>query len=325
MFIDEIRTPRNFLDNIVYYSKKTIIFYIIIGYDAVVEKIIVLEKTVMKKLLKFMAIFNTLIIALCNFMACSKYESSKISNDEALVFVQACTDGGYEYVKNMLKINKAFVGVKNNRGDTGLMQAAGQGHKNIVELLLKNGAYIDTRDKDGDTALEWAIAKGYTDVAKVLIKKGANVNITNNDDMSLLLWAARYGQKDSAKLLIEKGADLNAVNKEKMNALLLAANYGEKDVVELLLDKGADVNAKIEAGSTALMFAASKGYKDIAELLIERGADINIKDNVPRSWTELTNNGPRRRQVSGSSALEYAVREGHEDIAELLRSKGAQE
>lgn len=180
-----------------------------------------------------------LIMVLICFIACSKSGSISISETEASAFVQACKDGDYGYVEKMLKLNRAFTEAKNARGETGLMHAAEEGHKNIVSILIKKGVYINTRDKDGYTALIWAADAGNSDMMELLIKKGADINMLY-DNRTLLIAAAIDGQKEMAELIIRNGADVNVKNDYGRTALDYATVYGHKDIADLLIKNGAE-------------------------------------------------------------------------------------
>jgi ankyrin repeat protein len=56
-----------------------------------------------------------------------------------------------------------------------------------------------------------------------------------------------------------------------------------------------------------LHIAAARNQKDLAELLVANGADVNAKDN------------------GGHTPLDWAVNQGNNDIADLLRQHGGRE
>jgi len=88
--------------------------------------------------------------------------------------------------------------------------------------------------------------------------------------------------------------------------LILAARAGQVGLVRLLLERGADVNARDkETEATALIAAAHQGHLQVVELLLQKGADVNAKDK------------------NGRSALSEAARYSHEDVAKLLKERGA--
>jgi ankyrin repeat protein len=98
------------------------------------------------------------------------------------------------------------------------------------------------------------------------------------------------------------------------------------------LEKGADVNVfviweaydsggrvKHEAYDTPLHLAARKGDVAIVRILLAHGADVEWRNAERRSW--LAKSGPG----SGLTPLGVAVKEGHKEVADLLRQHGARE
>lgn len=83
--------------------------------------------------------------------------------------------------------------------------------------------------------------------------------------------------------------------------LRTAAGDGKADAVRLLLDNGSNVNQGDFINGTPLMAAARNGHADVVRLLIERGADVCLK-------------------ADGGTAAEFALKEGHKEIAELLNA-----
>jgi uncharacterized protein len=87
-----------------------------------------------------------------------------------------------------------------------------------------------------------------------------------------------------------------------------ATKQGDLEKVRLLFDQGMDINSRDEHGQTALMNAAHAGQLELVRLLIDVGADIHIRSS--RSFRSIT-------------ALSLAEGGGHEEIAVLLKRKGA--
>jgi uncharacterized protein len=70
-----------------------------------------------------------------------------------------------------------------------------------------------------------------------------------------------------------------------------------------LIARGADVNAAGRSEDTPLIQAARRGQKDVLEVLIAAGADLHRVDSI-----------------GGGTALDWAVRNGHEECAAVLRA-----
>mmetsp|Transcript_105890 Transcript_105890/g.274033 ORF Transcript_105890/g.274033 Transcript_105890/m.274033 type:complete len:128 (+) Transcript_105890:662-1045(+) len=82
-----------------------------------------------------------------------------------------------------------------------------------------------------------------------------------------------------------------------------AAKAGNTSEVQSLLDTGCSVNAEDGDGWTPLIKAAEAGEKNVIELLLKQGAN-------PKAAVKLGE--------WGQTALHFAARKGHREVAELL-------
>ena len=114
--------------------------------------------------------------------------------------------------------------------------------------------------------------------------------------------AAMRGDLASIEDLLDRGADIEAREVSGWTALMLASVNDRVAAVELLLDRGADIEARRDDGDTALMWASWYGKVAVVKLLLDRGADIEARDDD--GWTALMN----------------ASREGHDEVAAVLRA-----
>ena len=90
--------------------------------------------------------------------------------------------------------------------------------------------------------------------------------------------------------------------------LCMAARRGNIPEMHELLSGGFyKINAKRSNGMTPLHWTANKGHLEATAFLLEQGADPNIRDNM--GWTPL----------------KHAQQEGHQEIADHLRTHGATE
>ncbi len=259
------------------------------------------------------------------------YLNSKATPD----LISAAYHGETEVVKILIE-NGADINERNSRGMTALMGAAINGHTESIIYLLENGSKIDMSGTLG-TALMIAIRQGKTDTANLLIARGADSNVASVDGGTALMLAAVHGHADIVAKLIKNGANVNTADKHGETALWYASGEGHTDVLRQLLDNGARSKMKTHKGSTPLHISSAKGHAKIVKLLLEHGADPNDEMlgmtglmaatfgghlEVVRTLIE---SGARINEVGlrGFSALEIAKTEGHEAIAELLKTHGA--
>jgi ankyrin repeat protein len=167
-----------------------------------------------------------------------------------------------------------------------------------VQALLQRGFDPNTRDPKGQHGLFLALREPSPKVARTLIDwPQTEVEARSAEDESPLMMAALKGQVELARLLIARGAD---VNKPGWAPLHYAATHGHLDVMQLLLDEHAYIDAESPNGSTPLMMAAHYGTPQAVQLLLDAGADPLLKNRL------------------GLSAIDFALRVGRREVAELI-------
>ena len=122
-----------------------------------------------------------------------------------------------------------------------------------------------------------------------------------HDRMYKARQAVRKNDAAQLKKLISRGLDLS----EKESGRTLLHDASEPECARVLIAAGAPLNAQSDEGWTPLMIAASRGHTEVAKLLLAAKADLNLVN--PQSQR---------------TALDYAMRDGHPDIAELLLKAG---
>ena len=229
--------------------------------------------------------------------------------------------------------------------DAPLADAAMRGDLDAVQSLLSRQAAVNAAQGDGTTALHWAAYRDDVEMARLLVEAGAGVVVkTRLGDLTPLFMAAKNGTAAMIELLAEAGADINSTNANGTTPLMLAAASGKTDAIQVLLDRGAEVNAKdITNEQNALMFAAALGRSDVVRLLAVKGAALDettkVTEIVKREYRyrlrqqQANNNRVRNIRVEGASslptmggttALQFATREGHMDVVRALVEAGAE-
>jgi ankyrin repeat protein len=251
---------------------------------------------------------------------------------------------GDERVVELLLQKGADVHTAAYWGTTPLIRACSGQCGSIVKLLLENGASVDAADCSGFTALMYAAA-GDIEVCKLLLNGGADINAVNKDGISVVVQAIVRRNTEVANFLIGKGAkpllgDKNGYNhldhvlklglyhlilhmsdrrddnyllfEEELGDLTLGvrAGYGEIFDMWFEFDIQGDVTSKDQFAAAShsrsymlnqlLVLACVLGKTAAVRVLIDQGAAIESTD------------------TDGCTALELAVRHGHDEIGKLL-------
>ena len=149
--------------------------------------------------------------------------------------------------------------------------------------------------------------RGHLAGVELLLEHGADIEAKTSFGHTPLFSSLRWDRIEVTKFLIEKGADLNPTTELGRTPLITASIEGNAELARLLIDNNADTGVRdYNYQRTALHFAALYGQLDIVDALVKKDAKINEKDGA------------------GKTALDYACRYGHEKVAKLLKSAGAE-
>jgi ankyrin repeat protein len=179
------------------------------------------------------------------------------------------------------------------------MRLVEAGKLDEVERLIRANMHWIQGDEAGwgDGALAGPAREGRNDVIAMLMRLGARVPLVSK-------WAPYYYFKHeaTAALLLEHGMDPNHMNWHRFTLLHHMAAEGEFGKARLLAH-GADIDA-IDDEYRPLGVAARRGQRATVELLLAHGAD------------------PVAAGASWSVPLVWAERDGHAQVADLLRKCG---
>lgn len=225
-----------------------------------------------------------------------------------------------------------------------LVAAAAGGDVAAVRASLDAGAAPDTRDVDETTALHWAVRAEHAAVVEALLAAGADPLARDRHGVTPLELAAINGSAPLIERLLDAGADANARLPNGETVLIAAARTGAPLAVERLIERGAAVDRRDSGyAQTALMVAAREGNSEVVALLLAHGAAVDAQTRIgstppfvpPCKGTGcgsegvginrggLPDRGRRAAALGGMTALLYAARDGHEEVASLLIEAGA--
>jgi ankyrin repeat protein len=204
------------------------------------------------------------------------------------------------------------------------MIAAGAGSLDAVRELVRHGADLNTPEpRGGQTALMWAAAEGHRDVVAGLVEMGANVNAASRAGFTPLVFAAVKGDVPSINTLLAAGANPNVVVKSGAKPLIVAMQFKQTAAGLALLEAGADFDGRDRAGQTALHLAAELGDVNMVRALLDKGADPNVRTTrsaMPAGARGA--GGGRGRSAGEQTPLMLAARGDHENVMRALVAGG---
>ena len=179
--------------------------------------------------------------------------------------------------------------------------------RELVEYLIENGADIKARSDGQWTPLHNQAYRGHLDSVELLLQHGADIEAKTSFGHTPLLSSIRWDRVEVTELLLKKRANVNPTTELGRTPLIISAIEGNSELAMLFLDNDADISIKDNNYKmTALHFAALYGQLDIVTALVKKGANINEMD------------------AAGKTALDYANQYGHEKVAKLMKSSGAE-
>ena len=203
----------------------------------------------------------------------------------------ACYEGYLEIVK-LLIANGADIYLKHSGGKTAFVIARERGYVDIVNVIASHVANINLndinlKDNDGNTALMNASRLGAYELVYELIAKGADTNLKNKNGKTALIIASRNDYFEIVAVLAGRGAaDMNIKDNDGKTALMYASENGSSSSAGQLIIEGADINLKDNDGNTSLMLASREGHTDIVNKF-KLKALSDMEDALPpKEWND---------------------------------------
>lgn len=188
---------------------------------------------------------------------------------------------------------------------TPLHEASWTGQAGVAELLIQNNANIEAETIQKWAPLHFAAWCGFDALVSLYIIAGANINTKTVFGWTSLHKASFEGHAKIVQLLLENGADVHAKTCFGWAPIYAAIIRNHVSIVQLLLKFGANIQETgyLNFPGAGLWDASMLGQRAVVETLLENGADVNVKS------------------MYGTTPLEEAISQGHDDIVSLLLGK----
>ncbi|GLG92491.1 Poly [ADP-ribose] polymerase tankyrase [Gryllus bimaculatus] len=253
-------------------------------------------------------------------------------NKEFLTPLHVAADNSHYDVLDALLRHGAKVNALDGLGQTALHRCAREDNLQACRLLLSYSVDPSIVSLQGYTASQVATEN----VLKILQDPPSG----SADVECQLLEAAKAGDSEQVQRLLTAYPQIvncRDLDGRHSTPLHFAAGYNRVAVVEFLLAHGADVHAKDKGGLVPLHNACSYGHYEVTELLVKHGASVNVADlwkftplheaaakgkyEIVRLLLKHGADASKKNR-DGATPLDL-VREGDQDVADLLRGNAA--
>eukprot|EP01125_Pyxidicula_operculata_P010592 TRINITY_DN3486_c0_g1_i1.p1 TRINITY_DN3486_c0_g1~~TRINITY_DN3486_c0_g1_i1.p1 ORF type:complete len:1904 (+),score=397.79 TRINITY_DN3486_c0_g1_i1:1-5712(+) len=268
----------------------------------------------------------------------TKVDPKNVQVEPALHF--AAKRGNSLVLLELLKNNNININQQDRIGCTALHKACREGKIKAVEILLQHKANVFARDVASWSPLHHAVYYGTRGVVDLLLQHGADANAPTQLEMfTPLHYAASKNDISIINSLINHGANIDCRDIHGKTPLQNACEAGKIDIVKSLINIRAHINTVSNNGYTPLHSAIEADNSDIISLLILNGASYNSSDKNTSSSLVLPLHlaaslgkvdavvtllglgaDPYEKDESGYTPLNYAIEEGHDEVAQILLS-----
>lgn len=148
-----------------------------------------------------------------------------------------------------------------------------------VRRWIEAGADVNVRNEKGNTPLLNAARKGWIDAVKVLLDAGARVDVISKKGMGIGFAVARSGNVECLDLLLSAGLDILVRDEWGRTALMVATH---PQMVEKLVSAGLSVHDTDHEGRGALHRLVSEQNALLpasVDTLLSLGANIDLRDS----------------------------------------------
>lgn len=233
-------------------------------------------------------------VVLCAFLICLKCKGSSLIKYEAIeVEVSVPSERHIEPVRE----REGFM----ERYRSFFERWTGPWNSKVRDVVFDD---VDLSPEQINRSLIAAAKECSVEKINLVLENGADPNFCEQGK-NALLWATINKSYYCMEVLLKAGADPNEADLEGCTPLIFAARNYSVATLKLLLDHGANPNMADEDNETPLYSAVEYDSYDCVKCLLENGANPNIVNNF------------------GETPLKCAEDDFYQDIAALLRAKGA--
>ncbi|XP_071085033.1 serine/threonine-protein phosphatase 6 regulatory ankyrin repeat subunit A-like [Haliotis cracherodii] len=251
----------------------------------------------------------------------------------------ACVDGNVQIIKYIISQGSVDLTSKDKEGQTPIMVAAKNGHKNVFDLLVNKGCSLTTVDDSGRNILHCACVGCNVLIVMYIISHGSvDLTSTDKEGQTPIMVAAKNGHKNVFDLLVNKRCSLTTVDDSGRNILHCACVGGNVQIVEYIISYGSvDMTSTDKEGQTPIMVAAKNGHKNVFDLLVDKGCSLTTVDDSGRNILHCACVGGNVQIVEyiishgsvdmtstdkeGQTPIMVAAKNGHKNVFDLLVDK----
>lgn len=203
----------------------------------------------------------------------------------------------------------------------------------MVELMIQEGCDIDATDDHGWNALHFASYHGHYQLIERLFASGVYAMATTSRNETSFLLAVKRSHFPVVERLLRSDNNSSLVGAEDergQEPVHHAVRAGSLAIFNMLMSNRGKINLENSFGWQPLHIATAYGHLALVERLLQQGASIEEKlgsSSVKKDQThKIVEEGylaEARWPYPGSRALHLACEYGHEQIANLLISRGA--
>jgi ankyrin repeat protein len=208
-----------------------------------------------------------------------------------------------------------------------LFMACTNGNAAMIEVLVKAGADVNSAKANGTTALMLAASSGSVEAVETLIKSGAKVDAKESvHGQTALMFAAALNRDAVVRSLLAHSADANVAT--SVHKLEHVRFDQDGNIVEDRAGGRGGAAKTPEAQDAETAAAVAKAANEVAKSDLDalsrgiglKSAEYRLAKAKARAG-DVAARAPRKVGADfqgGMTALMYAAREGHMDVAKAL-------